>query len=370
MLALFKETQVIPLLTPAIPWARALWRKALDKGRVPTLMELQTSWRDEFPEQPAMDLEEWVSTLQPEWVLQTVSPDVREIFCHHPQLIEAVGNIRCQVISPLEDEDWELWVETLAATIRLEFNFTHPCGSAHWKHLGTEWRVTLLHGSVTPQGRPKVFLRQLASTAYPLRGFSLDESGESLLMSLIAQKENLLVAGATGSGKTSLLSSLLAHMSPEDHVVLLEDTQEISCQAPRLTRMLSSRQPGRGLNDYLAHALRLSPDRIILGEMRSHEVVPYLLAMNTGHKGLMSTLHASSAMDALLRVAQLFVLASGQKDISYQEVLRLVARNVGYVVFVEKRRVQQIIRVYGCEGDQPIYDVVWATPHTRSDPKQ
>ena len=139
---------------------------------------------------------------------------------------------------------------------------------------------------------------------------------------------------------------------------MLEDTQELHCTHPRLTRLISTQKEGRSLKDYLAHTLRLSPDRIILGEMRSHEVVPYLLAMNTGHKGLLSTLHASSAMDALLRVAQLFTLASGQKEISYQEVLKLVCRNVGYVVFMEKRQVTQIIKVFGSEGDQPLFDQI------------
>ena len=139
---------------------------------------------------------------------------------------------------------------------------------------------------------------------------------------------------------------------------MLEDTQELHSTHPRLTRLISTQKEGRTLKDYLAHTLRLSPDRIILGEMRSHEVVPYLLAMNTGHKGLMSTLHASSAMDALLRVAQLFTLASGQKEISYQEVLKLVCRNVGYVVFMEKRKITQIIKVFGSDGDQPLFDQI------------
>jgi Flp pilus assembly CpaF family ATPase len=362
MLALFKETQVAPIVTPVIPWARAQWRRALDKGRVPLLHELHQSWSLEFPEAQPHELEAWVATIQPNWVLQSVSADTREVFCHHPALIEAVGNIRTRLTCPLQDEDWELWVETFAATVGLEFNYTHPCGSAHWKHGETEWRVTLLHGSVAPHGRPKVFIRQLAAVAHALKDFGLDAAGTKLLVDLVTRKENLLVAGATSSGKTSLLSSLLAQLDDDDHVVLLEDTQEITCHASRLTRMLSTRQIGRSLNDYLAHALRLSPDRIILGEMRSHEVVPYLLAMNTGHRGLMSTLHASSAVDALLRVAQLFVLASGQKDISYQEVLRLVSRNVGYVVFVEQRKIQQIIKVYGHDGEQPLYDVIWATP--------
>ncbi|MBY0515261.1 MAG: CpaF/VirB11 family protein [Bacteriovoracaceae bacterium] len=359
MLALFKENTVETFSPPVIPWARTQWRKFLDKGSVPSLGMLEDFWHKDFPETQAIGLEQWVKTLEMDWVFQNIDPNVREIFCHGPNFIESVGNIRSKISSPLDEEDWDLWAETLAARMRLEFNYTHPCGSAFLQYNQSQWRVTLLHSSISPQGRTKLFLRQLAQVSYPLKDYEIDSNGEEILKNLIQQKENILVAGATGSGKTSLLSSLLQHLDPEDHVVILEDTQEISCQSPRLTRMLSSRMTGRSLTDYLAHALRLSPDRILLGEMRSHEVVPYLLAMNTGHKGLMSTLHASSAVDALLRVAQLFVLASGNKDMSYQEVLRLVARNVGYVVYVEKRKIKQIIKVYGCDLDQPIYDVIW-----------
>lgn len=362
MLALFKDQPQETSIIDERQWLREKWRRALDKGVILSATDLEADWQRAYPEQTPTHINSWIDGMGLEWIFQNVDTGVREIFCHHTQLIEAVGKTRAKISCPLATQDWDLWVETLACRLRLDFNFTHPCGSAHLKHQGTEWRATLLHSSIGSEGPSKVFLRQLAVTAHTLEAYQLDAEGTALLTNIMGERENILVAGATGSGKTSLLSSLLSHVDQTDHVVLLEDTQEIAASLPRLTRMLSSKLPGRSLSDYLAHALRLSPDRIVVGEMRSHEVVPYLLAMNTGHKGLVSTLHASSAMDALLRVAQLFVLASGQKDMSYQEVLRLVSRNVGIVVFVEKRCIRQIIRVFGCDGDQPLFDVIWEAP--------
>lgn len=359
MLTLFKDTPALLPTHSPLDWARREWRKALDKGQVLTTLDLSLGWRRDFPEATEPQFESWVETLGLSWLVSKAPNDTREIFCHTNQLIEAVGKSRHKITSPLADEDWELWVETLAARVRLEFNYSAPCGSAHLTFAGSEWRATLLHSSTTPERGAKVFLRKIASNIYPLESFSVSSAGKELLSNLVKERENILIAGSTGSGKTSLLSSLLHHVDQDEHVVLLEDTQEITCAAPRLTRMLATKQAGRSLSDYLAHSLRLSPDRIIVGEMRSHEVIPYLLAMNTGHKGLMSTLHASSAMDAILRVAQLFVLASGQKDINYQEVLKLVARNVGYVVFVDKRKITQVIKVFGSEGDMPLYDVIF-----------
>lgn len=358
MLTLFKETQPTEAAPEILCWARAEWRRALDKGQVLSTEELTQLWEKSFPDHPCTRLQQWCEGLSFGWLL-ACSGEIREVFAHGPELVEAVGNTRTSIECPLDPSDWELWVETLAALLRADFNFTHPCCSTYWRSDDAEWRVTLLHASVSPQGRAKVFCRKLSSQALRLEQFGLPTEEVHHLTELARAQSNILIAGATGSGKTTLLSSLLCSAAPEEHVVVLEDTQEISTTHPRLTRLLASTRAGRSLSEYLAHSLRLSPDRLIVGEMRSHEVVPYLLAMNTGHRGLMSTVHASGAVDALLRVAQLFVLASGQRDMSYQEVLKLVCRNVGVVVFLEKRRVKEIIRVYGSDADMPLYDVVY-----------
>ncbi len=352
MLALFKDTE-----QPQIDhqfWMKEKWRDLLDKGVLPDQSRLNDLWKKDFPETTLPDLS-WAKKMQGLWPI-SLKNEVREIFCHSPILTEAHGEMIEEIPSPLDESDWNLWVETLAIRLRADFNYTHPCHSAHLRIDEREWRVTLLHASLQTQPYHKVFFRQISSTNRSLESFGISET--SLLKSLMLNHENILIAGSTGSGKTTLMSSLLALIPEQEHIVMLEDTQELHSTHPRLTRLISAQKEGRSLKDYLAHTLRLSPDRIILGEMRSHEVVPYLLAMNTGHKGLISTLHASSAMDALLRVAQLFTLASGQKEISYQEVLKLVCRNVGYVVFMDKRKITQIIRVFGSEGDQPLFDQV------------
>lgn len=363
MLALFKDSPASPMLPPIAAWARLQWRLALDKGAVPALEGLRREWLREYAELtfPQEEIELLMHRWEGDWLVPLLQRSaVREIFAHGPQLVEAVGTEREILSCPLEEEDWRLWVETLATRLGAECNFGRPCTSTHWKAAGAPWRVTLLHGSLGPTGMPKVFLRRLSVRPLAWGDYQLDEAGAKLLGELVAGRANVLVAGATGSGKTSFLSTMLAARDEEDHLVVLEDTQEIACEGARVTRLLSADRPGRALTDLLAHSLRLSPDRIVLGEMRSHEVVPFLLAMNTGHSGVMATLHASGAADALHRVAQLFTLASGRGEMSYAEVLRLVCRNVGVVVFLEKRRIREVVRVYGCEGSQPLYDVIWS----------
>lgn len=100
---------------------------------------------------------------------------------------------------------------------------------------------------------------------------------------------------------------------------------------------------------------------MILGEMRSHEVVPFMMAMNTGHKGLMGTLHASSAADALNRVALLFSLYGGEANLDYDKVMELICRNLEYVIFMENKKVKEIIHVLGSEKGVPFFEVLEKT---------
>ena len=107
----------------------------------------------------------------------------------------------------------------------------------------------------------------------------------------------------------------------------------------------------------MSYSLRLSPDRILLGEMRSHEVVPFLMAMNTGHRGLMGTIHSSSAADALHRAALLFSLYGGEAQLNFDKVMELLCRNLEYVVFMENKKVKEVIKILGSDKGTPFFEV-------------
>src|SRR5205085_1219830 len=152
---------------------------------------------------------------------------------------------------------------------------------------GKKYRLSLIHSSTSPLGISKLILRSLSAKPFSLSSFGSAE----VLRDLVAKKSNIIVAGSTGSGKTSLLNTLLTDVPNSEHLVILEDTFEIISAHAHETRFISGNTAQTSLKSYLTYSLRLSPDRIILGEMRSHEVIPFLMAMNTGHKGLMGTIH-------------------------------------------------------------------------------
>jgi pilus assembly protein CpaF len=182
---------------------------------------------------------------------------------------------------------------------------------------------------------------------------SIPSQAAALLGNLVQERSNLLISGGTGAGKTSLLNALSAHITADERIVTLEDAAELRLTQPHVVR-LESRPPnleGKGeitLRMLLRNALRMRPDRIVLGEVRGDEVIELLAAMNTGHRGSMGTVHANSAADALVRLESMAALALGQ---SHPEALRpQIASAVEAIVHVERlaggqRRICSIDRV-------------------------
>lgn len=170
---------------------------------------------------------------------------------------------------------------------------------------------------VAPDG-PLLSLRVLRPAAFPLR--RLVETGavavalEPVLRGLVAGRANVLVTGATGTGKTTLLAALLALVPPTERIVVLEEVGELAPDHPHVVR-LTTRRPnveGAGEVDLVAlvrHALRMRPDRIVLGEARGAEIREVLTALNTGHEGGWATLHANAPHDVPGRLAALGALA-------------------------------------------------------------
>ncbi len=143
---------------------------------------------------------------------------------------------------------------------------------------------------------------------------SLPPDGARLLAALVASRAAFLVTGGTGTGKTTLLSALLSLVDPADRVLLVEDAGELAPACPHVVR-LEARPPnveGAGavtLHDLVRQALRMRPDRLVVGEVRGAEVVDLLAALNTGHEGGCGTLHANSAADVPARLEALAAVA-------------------------------------------------------------
>ncbi len=176
-----------------------------------------------------------------------------------------------------------------------------------------------------------------------------------LLGRAVAERRNILVAGGTSSGKTTLANALLAEMEGlDERVILIEDTRELQCAAPD-TVALRTRPAtphaagGVSMADLVRSTLRLRPDRIIVGEVRGREALDMLKAWNTGHPGGIATVHANSAAAALYRLEQLV------QESVVTVPRRLIAEAIDMVVFIagrgRARRVEAIARVTGLDPD-------------------
>ncbi len=357
MLSLFKD-QESPLAKEfALTRARELFVAWLNKGIIP-------SWEDFFLELPTLETAEDLEAIKESFLKLTkwtflediLSQEATEFFFHAPTKSQRL-NYQGEKVSfevPLSKDDWQLWLEILSIHFKQNWNVQQPFASFYGTLFGKDFRLSLIHGSTSPNGSSKLVLRSLAQRPHDLSSFGETE----LVQEMVKEKKNIIIAGSTGSGKTSLLTSLMSLIKEDEHLVVLEDTYEILSPHPHQTRFLAGGSAETSLKAYLSYSLRLSPDRIILGEMRSHEVVPFLMAMNTGHKGLMGTLHASSAVDALNRVALLFSLYAGEANLSFEKVMELICRNMEYVVFMEKKKVKEVIKILGCDKGVPFFETI------------
>lgn len=151
------------------------------------------------------------------------------------------------------------------------------------------------------------FSRDLLTVDKLLQFGSCSESMIRLIETMVKLHKNLIVSGATSSGKTSILNLLSGFISPNERILLIEDASELQLRQPHVVPF-ETRKPdkdGKGevtIRDLIHSALRLRPDRLVIGEIRGAEALDLLQAMNTGHSGSMSTIHANSPLDALYRL--------------------------------------------------------------------
>ena len=160
-----------------------------------------------------------------------------------------------------------------------------------------------------------VAFRKFRQHVFTLDDFTTERHAANISARLSRSRGNVLITGATGSGKTSLLAALASASAPDHRLVVLEDTSELVIDHPHVVRLetRAASADGRGeitLHDLVRTSMRLRPDRLIIGEVRGSEALALVQAMNTGHSGCLATLHATSALDALRRLDLLTLQAA------------------------------------------------------------
>jgi pilus assembly protein CpaF len=192
---------------------------------------------------------------------------------------------------------------------------------------------------------------------------TLDSELAARLQAHVQNRQNILISGGTGCGKTTLLNALGKFIPDEDRILLIEDTSEIHLEKPNLVRF-EARQgqpdlPAVTIRDLLKASLRHRPDRIILGEIRGGEAFDLLQLLNTGHSGTLSTVHASSAPQALARFTSC-VLQSGI-ELPYRAIKSNIADSLNVLIQLEcrpgKRFIAEVLEIRGYNSENDRYDL-------------
>jgi pilus assembly protein CpaF len=179
----------------------------------------------------------------------------------------------------------------------------------------------------------------------------------------IDSRQNVLISGGTSTGKTTLLNALAAFLPSDDRIVIIEETAELQVDKPNIVRFEARRAqrdlPAVTIRELLRATLRHRPDRIIVGEVRGGEAYDLLQALNTGHAGTLSTIHASSAQQALARLTSC-VLQAGV-DLPYQAIRCQIADLVNVVLHLDRRRgvrtMSELVRLRRYLPDRDVYEM-------------
>ncbi len=239
------------------------------------------------------------------------NPDISEIMVNGGGAvwIEQDGALRRADLA-LGRAEVDLLVERIVGPLGLRADRTSPMADAR---LPDGSRVNIVVPPLSVDG-PCITIRRFRTQAIPLDALCAPPVA-ALLAWAIRAKANIVVSGGTGAGKTTLLNALAGLLPDTERIVTVEDTAELRLPGPHVVRLEARPATADGLGagtirDLVHNALRMRPDRIVVGEVRGAEAIDMLWAMNTGHEGSLSTCHANSPLDALRRL-EIMVLSAG-----------------------------------------------------------
>jgi pilus assembly protein CpaF len=262
--------------------------------------------------------------------------------------VERAGQLE-QVALALDEDTVLRIVERVLAPLGLRLDRASPMVDARLPD------GSRIHAVIPPLAidGPCVTIRRFGARRIPLADFGAGGDGAAFLGGAVAGGWNLLVSGGTSSGKTTLLNALSAAIGPSERIITIEETAELRLQQPHVVRLEARPANAEGagavpVRDLVRTALRMRPDRVVVGEVRGAEALDLLQAFNTGHDGSLSTIHANSPADALRRLATLALLAG--LSLPFSAVVEQVAAAVDAVVQVSRgadgaRRIVEIAEV-------------------------
>jgi pilus assembly protein CpaF len=267
---------------------------------------------------------------------------VEEVMVNGPDRIyvERGGRIEATEVSFASEEELRNAIERILSPLGRRIDELSPMVDAR---LEDGSRVNVVIPPLSIDG-PVVSIRRFgAQRPGPVELLELGTLSAGQLGQLeaaVAARRSVLISGGTGSGKTTLLNALSSFVDPRERVVTIEDAAELRLQQPHVVR-LESRPPsveGRGevtIRDLLRNALRMRPDRIVIGEVRGVEALDLLTALNTGHDGALSTVHANSPADAIARLETLALMAG--VGLPHEAIAEQARRGIDLVVQIERR---------------------------------
>jgi len=268
--------------------------------------------------------------------------------------LDRLGEGRIDTGERLEPAEVERIIRLVASHVRVEVHAGNPVVSAELPPRDDDMSGERFEGLLPPVSIAPCFaIRKPAAKVYTLDDYVSDRIvmpvQADALRKAVRDRRNLLIAGGTSSGKTTLANALLAEVAGlDERVILIEDTRELQCAAPDCVA-LRTRPGAMSLADLVRSTLRLRPDRIIVGEVRGAEALDMLKAWNTGHPGGIATVHANSARSALYRLEQLV------QESVVTVPRRLIAEAIDLVVFIGGRgvgrRIETIAEVKGLDAD-------------------
>jgi pilus assembly protein CpaF len=288
-------------------------------------------------------------------------PDVTEVMVNGPDMIycEKKGKLHLSESQFLDEQQLIGTIERIVAPIGRRIDESQPMVDARLKD-GS--RVNAIIPPLSLKG-PCLTIRKFSKNPYQvvdlIKFGSMTAAMAEFFRVCVLLRKNILISGGTGSGKTTLLNVLSSYLPPTDRIVTIEDAAELRLNQHHVIT-LEARPPnieGRGavtIRDLVRNALRMRPDRIVVGECRGGETLDMLQAMNTGHDGSLTTVHANSPRDALSRVETLVLMAG--MDLPMRAIREQVSSAINVIIHQDRfsdgtRKISSVTEIVGMEND-------------------